>query len=93
MWGLNYCIWTTLVPLLYEGLPIIVLYMQHVKHFKAKDSGQIKEGPEGKNSGYAELMLPLYSNTISNSANLSNMQGTLSGRSKSKSSAEVLSTE
>ena len=63
MWTQDYCIWISLIPIVYEGLPIIVLYIQHIKHFSARKSGQIKEGPEVKNAGYAELMLPPNSNT------------------------------
>ena len=65
----QYCIWAAVIPLGYEGLPIIVLYMQHIKHFKARKIVKINEGPDEARSGYAELVLPLYSNSGSTLGN------------------------
>ena len=71
--------------------------MQHIKHFRAKKIVKINEGPDEARSGYAELVLPLYSNSGSTLGNQSNfMQGTVGTRTKSKGSkgsAEVQSTD
>ena len=48
MWNYDFCVWTTLLPLGYDALPILVVYIQHIKHFKGRQSGLLQEvGIEG----------------------------------------------
>ena len=54
MWDFSYCMLATLMPLCYEAIPILVLYAQHIKHFKARSS-YLREGAEG-NEEAAELI-------------------------------------
>ena len=43
MWNYKMCMWSALLPLFTELFPILVLYIQHIKHFSGHKSAQLRE--------------------------------------------------